>query len=411
MRVLSNFVVAVFGQCDLFPVDYGFGESIYHRAEYFLRNRCHRTLNDGDYHKFGALTDFALGGTGYYRATGLKGKVDNLLNLPLTWEETMKKKYSVGVITGFQSPFVEMGKVFELNSASVAGFVNGIIWTDHALKSYREKSEWDIMSDFEMTNLLDEAVDDMYAQFESIFRGGFLDPQELTIHYAQILLNGYWLVTTDGVLGLIEFVAFLGDKFFSWLPSIMTANIYELIIIVEEIIVSIQNLVNFFMTTDTIGDFFPKIHDLFSGFHRFFRKSVLSLIDLQVLAKENNKNFRQYGLYGTECEPFAAFLCPIQTAFPALEDAIIFINDLYESFFLIVVDFTELILARDFIDFLDSVFVTVTMTTWIAAFPMRFYEEAILKIPALFETATATPTVTTTASIATTTALATTTVL
>jgi len=58
----------------------------------------------------------------YYSAHGLKGKVDNLLNLPLSWEETMKRKYSVGIITGFTSPFVEMGKAFELNSASVAGF-------------------------------------------------------------------------------------------------------------------------------------------------------------------------------------------------------------------------------------------------------------------------------------------------
>ena len=53
----------------------------------------------------------------------MEGKIDNLLNLPLTWEETMKRKYSVGIITGFTSPFVETGKVFELNSASVAGFV------------------------------------------------------------------------------------------------------------------------------------------------------------------------------------------------------------------------------------------------------------------------------------------------
>ena len=57
-----------------------------------------------------------------------------------------------------------------------------------------------------MTNLLDEAVDDMYSQFESIFRGGYLDPQELTVHYAQILLNGYWLVRNDGALGLIEVI-------------------------------------------------------------------------------------------------------------------------------------------------------------------------------------------------------------
>ena len=84
------------------------------------------------------------------------------------------------------------------------------------------------------------------------------------------------------------------------------------------------------------------------------------------------------GLYGTECKPFAAFLCPLQQAFPVLEDAIIFVNDLYESFFLLVVDFTEIVLARDFINYLDSIFVTVTMTTWIASFPQRFYEEAIL---------------------------------
>merc|ERR1711953_566672 len=385
MKVFA-FFLGVISACDLFPVDYGFGESVYHRAEYFFRNRCFRTLNDGEFHKFGALTDFVLGGTGYYRAAGLKGKVDNLLNLPLVWEETMKRKYSVGVITGFQSPFVEMGKAFELDYASVARFANGIIWSDHALKSYREKSEWDIQTDYEQKNLLDEAVDDMFSQFESIFRGGFLDPENMTIHYAQILMNAYWLVEAVGIFGLLEFLAFLGDKFFAWLPSIMTSNIYELILIVEKIIVSIQNLVDFFIPAPGPGEFFPLLHEICSEAHNFFRKSVLSLIDLQILAVQNNKNFREYGLYATECEPFAAFLCPIQTAFPALEDAIIFVNDLYESFFLLVVDFTELVLARDFIDYLDSVFVTLTMTTWIASFPQRFYEEAVLKIPALFET-------------------------
>jgi len=332
------------------------------------------------------LTDFVLDGTGYYRASGLKGKVDNLLNLPLTWEETMKRKYSVGIITGFTSPFVEMGKAFELTSSSLAGFTNGLIWTDHALKNYREKSDWDIETDYEQTNLLDEAVDDMYSQFESLFRNGYLDPENLTIHYAQILMNAYWLVETDGVLGLLEFLAFLGDKFFSWLPSIMTSNVYELILITEDIIISIQQLIDFFITATGPGEFFPLIHEILSGAHHFFRKSVLSVIDLQVLAVENNKNFREYGLYRTECKPFAAFLCPIQELFPAFEEVIIFVNRrLFESFFLLVVDFTDIVLARDLIDYLDSIFVTVTMTTWIASFPQRFYEEVILKIPALFE--------------------------
>ena len=81
---------------------------------------------------------------------------------------------------------------------------SGIIWTDHALKNYREKSDWDIETDYEQTNLLDEAVDDMYSQFESLFRNGYLDPENLTIHYAQILMNAYWLVETDGALGLLE---------------------------------------------------------------------------------------------------------------------------------------------------------------------------------------------------------------
>ena len=52
--------------------------------------------------------------------------------------------------------------------------------------------------------MLDEAVDDMYSQFESLFRNGYLDPENLTIHYAQILMNAYWLVETDGALGLLE---------------------------------------------------------------------------------------------------------------------------------------------------------------------------------------------------------------
>ena len=68
MRVFGFFISAIsVSACDLFPVDYGFGESIYHRAEYFFRNRCFRTLNDGEFHKFGALTDFVLDGSGYYR--------------------------------------------------------------------------------------------------------------------------------------------------------------------------------------------------------------------------------------------------------------------------------------------------------------------------------------------------------
>ena len=107
-------------------------------------------------------------------------------------------------------------------------------------------------------------------------------------------------------------MAFLGDKFFSWLPSIMTSNVYELILIIEEIIVSIQQLIEFFMNANGPGEFFPLIHEIFSGAHHFFRflkygivgkskkyfrKSVLSIIDMQVLAVENNKNFREYGKY------------------------------------------------------------------------------------------------------------------
>ena len=104
----------------------------------------------------------------------------------------------------------------------------------------------------------------------------------------------------------------------------MTANVYELILIIEDIIVAIQQLVDFFMTATGPGEFFPLIHEIFSGAHQFFRfaisifdanlrlaffpsrvknkknilnfrKSVLSMIDLQVLAVENNKNFREYG--------------------------------------------------------------------------------------------------------------------
>jgi hypothetical protein len=44
----------------------------------------------------------------------------------------------------------------------------------------------------------------MYSQFESLFRNGYLDPENLTIHYAQILMNAYWLVESDGALGLLE---------------------------------------------------------------------------------------------------------------------------------------------------------------------------------------------------------------
>jgi hypothetical protein len=95
---------------------------------------------------------------------------------------------------------------------------SGIIWTDHALKNYREKSDWDIATDYEQTNLLDEAVDDMYSQFESLFRNGYLDPENLTIHYAQILMNAYWLVESDGALGLLEVQIFKKNiyRFFSF---------------------------------------------------------------------------------------------------------------------------------------------------------------------------------------------------
>lgn len=86
----------------------------------------------------------------------------------------------------------------------IKNFFSGIIWTDHALKNYREKSDWDIETDYEQTNLFDEAVDDMYSQFESLFRNGYLDTENLTIHYAQILMNAYWLVEADGALGLLE---------------------------------------------------------------------------------------------------------------------------------------------------------------------------------------------------------------
>ena len=66
-------------------------------------------------------------------------------------------------------------------------------------------------------------------------------------------------------------MAFLGDKFFSWLPSIMTSNVYELILIIEDIIVAIQQLIDFFMTATGPGEFFPLIHEIFSGAHQFFR--------------------------------------------------------------------------------------------------------------------------------------------
>ena len=66
-------------------------------------------------------------------------------------------------------------------------------------------------------------------------------------------------------------MAFLGDKFFSWLPSIMTSNVYELILIIEDIIVAMQQLVDFFMTATGPGEFFPLIHEIFSGAHQFFR--------------------------------------------------------------------------------------------------------------------------------------------
>jgi hypothetical protein len=54
----------------------------------------------------------------------------------------------------------------------------------------------------------------------------------------------------------------------------MTSNVYELILIIEDIIVAIQQLIDFFMTATGPGEFFPLIHEIFSGAHQFFRFAI-----------------------------------------------------------------------------------------------------------------------------------------